>query len=236
MPTLTIAELTKQLKPEEISIDYDNIPDEFTPSAPPLEPGIYTFQLPASLEDGWEIVTRKVRGVEAERVQLVFGRENPLVVIAGGNGKRVGEPFLTRIANAERNRAKKGEPEVFASDMTYLLKALGDTSKPKNNIEYLKAMKKYGGQSFQATIEWQGFCNPGRQAYANLEDADGTALGNGPWMNSDGTPHNGCGNRMYNSAYKQADGSYTPSATCVCGATVRPFAQLRNFSAAKIAK
>lgn len=236
MPTLSIAELSKELKKEEIKIDYDNIPEEFSGGGnSPLELGTYTFEFPKSVEEGWEIVNRKIRGEDAQRIQYVAGRDNPLVVVSGGAGTRNGEPFQTRISNAERNRSKKGEPEVFASDMNYLLVALGSEAKPKTNMDYINAFKKVAaGARFSATVEWQGYCNQNRQAYVNLEDAEGNPLGNGPWVNSDGTPHMGCGNRMYNKAYRQADGKYVPNATCPqCGASVRPFAQLRNFGPAK---
>jgi len=217
----------------------DAIPDEFGPASPPFYPGQYRFKLPPNLTQCWEKIEVKVndQGVvdrngtkTAERVSLVLDSADPLVIEAPADF--AGQAFnTTRITNVERNRARKNEPPVYVSDLTYLLRALGSTNPvPKNNAETYAEVCKFAGHSFGATVEYQASCNPNRDAQVATFREDGT-FELSPLTNDEGVPQKGCGNRYYMGDWpKDQDGNYLDRRVCECGASLRAFNQIRTFT------
>jgi len=219
---------------EKVLVDYNQpVPEEFSPAPPPPYPGDYRFRLPKDVTASW--AKREVEIVEGkgkvERVELVFDSADPLVIVNSPGGKTDDEPYQCRISNVERNRARKGDPPIYVSDMTYLLRALGSTAKPAKNAEFVAEMNKYGGREFVAAIEWSARCNKDRQVYVEVAGEDGsTSLS--PGIAEDGSPVNGCGQAYYMNQWPRGeDGRYKERVTCACGNILRPFGNPRNFRA-----
>lgn len=216
-------------------VDVDHIPEEFSAAPPPPYPGTYRFKLPSTdrLKVLFDTFERDVAGKKVQFIQVVFDKDDPLVIVGGP--EKVGEPFTTRIGNSPRNRSRKGEPEVLVSDYTYFLRALDmDAAKKVKNYDNKAAVdalvKVGGGKEFVADVEWSTYCNAEKQAY--YTDDNGAQQ---PWVEDDGTtPHMGCGERYYMNHWKRGDdGRYADRLVCKCGASLRPFAGLRLFKAAK---
>lgn len=208
------------LKNEQVGgeVDFDNLPKVggFTPL---LQPGRYRFKLPANLSDIFELVESK----NGQRIQAVFDQNAPLVIVKAPevSKERIGEPLQQRISNVERPR---GKDKVLVSDMDYLLKALGSTTKPKTNQAYGAELAKHGGKEFDADIEVQYSCNPNKDIYVD----DGT--GNTTVVEE----KKGCGARYYQKDVEglKADGKFPERITCSgenCGASLRGFSQLSRI-------
>ena len=218
----------------------EEIPEEFSAAPPPPYPGVYLWKLDADLSNIWnEPMKVKVdeNGIQdregskdSERLSGTFDLE----IMGSDHGLHIGEAFSTRINTAERNRARKGEPPRHVSDMTYLLQALGDPNpNPGSNKGFGEAVQRHPGQQFKSNLEWTARCSLERQAYYEQEDEAGNSSLQ-PAVEEDGTtPTNGCGNRYYmNDWPKDESGRYKERKVCTCGASLRPFGQLRNFKPA----
>lgn len=177
------------LKKEEIPIDYEHVPEQFTVGAPPLQPGTYHFQLPPTniMEDianfatgskggGWR---ETIRG-DKQRVSYAFDAEHPLTVTwaqSSLNANAVGTIWRGWISNAERNRGRNGEPEQLVSDMLFLLRfGLNDATLKKGatNEDYIKALISHAGEQFQADNEFSAFAKPG--TVKRFRAADGSVV------------------------------------------------------------
>ena len=212
------------LKDEKVEVDYENIPEQRTGGAPNLPPGRYIFELPKNLDEAW-IVRETGKG---QRVALESDRDHPIViaqVLKSQDEPLIGEVWRGSISNAERNRARKGEPERLVSDMTYLLRdGLGDQeAKPKSNKEFIAALNKHAGARFAADVEWSTYCNKEKTRYIEVEeqaveDPDGTR---------------GCGTNYYQSSIpRDEQGYYKERFSCKCGASLRAFTGLTRFGKA----
>lgn len=230
MAKKSINELELKSQPTA-EVDVDHIPEEFSSAPPPPYPGTYRFKLPATdrLKNCFDTFERD----DKQFLNVIFDKDDPLVIVGGP--EKVGEPFTTRINNAPRNRARKGEPEVLVSDFTYFLRALDtDAAKKVKNFDNKAAIdalvKVGGGKEFVADVEWGTFCNSQKQIYVEVEGG-GTQPG---VADEQGTPIMGCGQNYYmNSWPRGEDGRYAQRLNCKCGASLRPFASLRLFKAAK---
>jgi hypothetical protein len=239
----------------------DDVPDEYTPGPPPPYPGSYRFKPPANFAALWDkFESADPRGakdkdgnpVKVERLSLVFDKDDPLVITQApaDQAHLIGTQFTTRINNKERNRAKKNDPPLFVADMLYLLRAWSETQVPKTNQEYVALVMKHAGKEFGADVEWTTNCNEERQIFIEVQKQDGAgnplvdaATGQAltellPGVDAANQPVKGCGARYYmNNWPKGSDGRYLPRMTCSgkdgrpCGASLRPFGQLRNFRA-----
>lgn len=187
------------LKAEAIQADaaLADLPEGFGPLREPLQPGTYRFKLPEkNLETLWEKFeadepTKDQSGAEStqsvERIRATFDADAPLQVIQCPTGvpDRTGEPFETRISNVRRWRDR--EHSTRASDMDYLLKALGEAVTPMTNVEYAQALMKHAGKEFTADVELSYYSNPNRTIRALVADQGGQvsiqeipgAMGNG---------------------------------------------------------
>ncbi len=187
---------------------------------PMLQPGKFRFRLPAKLDSVWD----KVDSSKGERITAIFDQDNPLQIIQAPEAQkdRLNEPFQTRISNVERAR---GKDKIEVSDLDYLLKALGETTRPKTNAAYIQALMKHGGKEFNATVEVQYSCNPKKDKYV-----DDGAGGN---VQLEGQP--GCGARYYQGQVtRNDDGTYPERITCggnegQCGASLRAMNQLGSI-------
>jgi hypothetical protein len=102
------------------------------------QPGVYTFQLPPSMDEVFDVVQTDA----GQRLQLT---------LEGKNYLRIGEldKVFCRISN--RDYPWGGET---VNDMAYLAKALGYHGKLTTNREYLEALKSEGGSKFEAELSW----------------------------------------------------------------------------------
>ena len=193
---------------------------EFGTFTPPPPPGAYRLKLPADLSTVYDVFDVDGKG---QRIRVIFDRDHPLVITQSPKGTSNGLPFETRLSNNERPRGKKGSG-VLASDLDYLLRALGDKTKPGSNRGYIDALKKHQGQEFGADITYSWVCSESR-------DIRVAPSGGGTPQVVEG--HKGCGTKYYEgdvpAAMKNADGSLPYELTCQCGARLRAFANLDNF-------
>lgn len=220
-----------ELKAQPVGeIDFENIPEEFSAAPPPPAPGTYRFKLPA--KDRLSLCFETFDSKDAQGnpgpqcVSVNFDSEDPLVITQGK--EKVGEGFTTKINNRPRNRARKGEPEFLVSDGQYLLLALDKTARVANydNKNFIAKLVAQGGKEFTADLEWSTYCNDQKQIYV---EGEGGALQ--PGVQDDaGTPVMGCGTRYYQKDWpRDENGAFKPRLACACGASLRPFGNLRNF-------
>src|SRR5262245_10866366 len=126
--------------------DLEDLPT-FGGFAPPPPAGPYRFKLPQDLNAVWSLFDTPELEPK-QRVRLELDRDHPLLITQSPKGVSNGEPFETNLTNKERKRGKSSE--VKASDLDYLLRALGDKAKPKSNPGYIKAVQAHAGQEFGA--------------------------------------------------------------------------------------
>lgn len=196
--------------------DLGDLP-EFGTFEPPPQPGPFRFKLPMDLSAVYDVFDAPNLG---QRVRVVFDREHPLLIVQSLGGKYNGQPFQTRISNAERARGK--DKSVVASDWDYLLRALGVKQKPANNRAYIAALQTNGGKEFGADLRYSWRCSTDRDI--RVKDQ------NGATQVVEGTK--GCGEAYYQEDVpKAADGSVPYEITCQCGALLRAFANMDNIRA-----
>src|SRR6267378_2117067 len=140
--------------------DYDNIPEQRGGYKQLIQPGDFAFRLPKNMETAWDQFATRIGEQEYQRVSVIFDEEHPLTIIKApkpvveANPAIIGEIVKVRINNAERNRARKGDPQALVSDMYYLLfEGLGvDGTKPKENMDWIVALNAQGGKEFVAAL------------------------------------------------------------------------------------
>lgn len=166
----------------------EDVPEESTGYVPLVQPGKYVLRLPSDLSEVWTAFDAKDKG---KRISAGFIKNNPLIVEADeGYDMFVNSPITTFVNNVEYPRGREGVP---VSDMYYLIRALeanlDDASKSvlKTNKDYVIALQKHAGKLFKVTIAWSAYCNPNRNLWMAVEDADG----NRRTEEQEGTP--GCG-------------------------------------------
>src|SRR5262245_47408355 len=216
----TLAELAGALKDEVLPTagqDLDELPT-FGSFTPPPPPGAYRFKLPQDLSAVWDLIDVPDKQ-PPQRVRLTLDRDHPLLITQSPQGKSNQEPFETRLTNNERGRGK--DKAVIASDLDYLLRALGEKAKPKSNREYMQMVSKHGGKEFGADLRYSWRCSKDRDIRA--KDAQGQV------QVVEGKK--GCGEAYYQEDVpKGADNQVPYEITCgQCGALLRAFANLDNL-------
>ena len=219
----TLAELAGSLKDEQLPTageELDDLPT-FGGFTPPPPPGAYRFKLPSDLSAVWDLFDVPDKQ-PPQRVRLTFDRDHPLLITQSPGGKANGEPYETKLTNNERKRGKDGS--VVASDLDYLLRALGDKAKPTSNRGYMQAVMKHAGKEFGGDIRYNWSCSDQRDIRVKTPD--------GKYEVIEGKK--GCGARIYqDDAPKLPDGSVPYEVTCAgCGATLRAFGNLDNMRSA----
>jgi len=213
-------ELAGTLKDEVLPTSGQGLDDlpTFGGFTPPPPPGAYRFQLPKDLSSIWDLFDTPEK-TPPQRVRASFDRDHPLLITQSPAGKSNGEPFETRLTNNERKRGKGGE--VIASDMDYLLRALGEKTKPKNNREYIQVVQRHSGKQFGADLRYSWRCSKDRDI--RVRD------GQGQVTTIEGKK--GCGEGYYQEdVQKTPDGQVPYEITCPsCGALLRAFANLDNL-------
>lgn len=198
---------------------FDDLP-EFGGFTPPPQPGPYRFQLPGNLTKAWEVFDWTKNGNATQRVRLLLDKDAPLQIVQSPGGKANNDAFQTRLSNQERKRGKEGSVE--ASDLDYLLKALGEKDKPKSNKAYVETTNKYAGKEFGADLSYSFVCNSNRDI--RIQNAEGKF--------EDVVGQNGCGKKYYQKDLQKDDtGNYPHEIACECGAVLRVFANLENLRA-----
>lgn len=195
---------------------FDDLP-EFGGFTLPPQPGLYRFKLPGDLSRSWEAYDAPNKG---QRVRLLLDKDAPLYIVQSPGNKANGDTFQTRISNQERKRGKEGTVE--ASDMDYLVKALGETSRPKNNKEYVQVVNKHAGKEFGAEVSYSFVCRDDKpirayDAQQKLQEVAG---------------QNGCGSKYYQkdiTGMRNEAGEYPTEIACKCGGILRAFANLDSF-------
>ncbi len=186
----------------------------------PPQPGSYRFQLPDDLSTIWDVYDTPSK-TPPQRVRAIFDREHPLQIVQSASGRYNGEPFEARLSNEERNRGK----DRIASDLDFLLRALGITTKPRSNSDYIRTVQTQAKKQFGADIRFSWKCATNRNI--RVRDA------NGAIQEVEG--HKGCGTAYYQedlpNGGKQADGQVPTQIQCTCGALLRAFANLDNLRA-----
>jgi len=216
----SIQELAGELKDEVLPTsgqDLDELPT-FGSFTPPPPPGAYRFQLPADLSSIWDLFDTPEK-TPPQRVKASFDRDHPLLIVQSPGGKSNNEPFETRLTNNERKRGKGGE--VTASDMDYLLRALGEKTKPKSNREYIQVVQRHAGKQFGGDLRYSWRCSKDRDIRAR-DGAGAVQVIEGK---------KGCGEAYYQEDVpKDATGQMPSEVTCSnCGALLRAFANLDNL-------
>jgi hypothetical protein len=157
-----------------------------------------------------------------QRVRAVFDRDHPLLIIQSLNKRYDGEPFETRLSNQERARGK--DKSIIASDMDYLLRALGVLKKPASNQEYIRTLQQQSGKEFSADLRYSWVCSPDRNK--RIKRADGTI---------EEVQEKGCGDKYYQEDVPKLPSGEVPyEITCGhpnCGASLRAFGNLDNIRA-----
>ena len=246
-------EVIGALAPQEAPQDLpEEIPEELSFRAPPL-PGSYRFRLPTAIGNCFDVLDVAQRDEKGEvvliadpekpgqtkpatyqRINLILDGVNGLVIEQAPPGSEVvGEPFSTRISNAERNRyVGKGLPMVKVSDMTYLLRALAPDARPRTNQEFLDVcLATLPGKQFGADVEWNGYCNPTRDAEFAFQDEAGATIYQTYKDEGQAENRKGCGKRVYSNKWPHDETGYSERGQCECGAWLRPFGQLARYKA-----
>lgn len=197
-----------------------DLPDFGTFREPP-QPGSYRFELPKELTAIYDVYDAPPP-ISAQRIRAIFDKDHPLVIVQSQGSKYNGEPFETRMSNAERSRGKSG---VVASDLDYLLRALGVKEKPKSNRDYIQTLAQQGGKQFGAEVRFSWKCDTKRNirvkdAAGAIQEVEGK-LGCGASYYQEDLPNKG----------KGADGLVGTQVQCTCGAVLRAFANLDNLRA-----
>lgn len=218
----TLAELAGSLKDEQLPTagqDLDDLPT-FGGFAPPPPAGAYRFKLPQDISAVWDVFDVPDKN-PPQRIRAVFDQDHPLLITQSPGGKSNGEPYETKLNNNERGRGK--DKAVTASDLDYLLRALGEKQKPKSNREYMQTLQRHGGQEFGADIRYRWFCSKERDI--RVKDPQGNVVV------VEGTK--GCGESYYEEDIaKNPDGSVPYEILCPCkGAILRAFSNLDKFRA-----
>jgi hypothetical protein len=215
----SLSELTDLLKDEPIAVlNVEDLPD-FGSWAPPPQPGPYRFKLPANLSNIFELYEDK----GTQHIRAIFDKDAPLLIVQDVRQKQVGNAFQTRLTNQRRKRG-----DIEASDLDYLLKALGETTTPGSNRAFIEALQKYASKEFTADISYSWNCQDTRDRYID-DGAGGTK--------KDESGAKGCGKRFYQAEktkkpeqqIQKLNGEYPYEITCTCGAIVRAFANLDNI-------
>lgn len=205
--------------PIKDEVDFDNLPKQGAWEPPPPAAKGYRFQIPATLDvTCFEPIDHAEYG---PRVRVKFDNEHPLVVTQAPppyHEEYVNTPFATQLSNVPRAR---GKAKVLASDVDYLLQALGEKARPKSVRDYVATLIKYAGASFTADLEYSWSCNAERSIW--VED------GNGGQTEVPETK--GCGRKYYQQGVPKVDGKVPFRITCECGASVRAFANLQAIRA-----
>lgn len=199
--------------------DLEGLP-EFGRFSPPPQPGPFRFKLPMDLSAIWDVFDTP-QLTPTQRIRAVFDRDHPLLIVQSLGNRYNGEPFEARLSNQERARGKA--KDVIASDMDYLLRALGVKEKPANNAGYVQLMKQQAGKEFGADLRYSWKCSTERNI--RVRDAAGNAV--------EVENRKGCGESYYQEdvPHREANGDVPSEITCQCGNVIRAFANLDNMRA-----
>lgn len=237
MPKLSDLGLTNERVGD---VDFATMPDQRGSFGPLPQPGTYRFKTPQF--NGDSPIFDTFDTTKGKRLNLKFEDSYALTIVQSPGNAHNGETLHFRLSNAEFNRAKKGEPEILASDMDYILRDVGGVQKrPATNQQYAQALvQAFSNVEFTADLEFQWRCND--KTDIRVDDGQGGS------QVLEG--QKGCGSKYYQAYTGSARGVqkvlsnpedpnspqvYPERIECSgkdgvpCGAIVRAFPQLRNF-------
>lgn len=215
------------------ALDYTTMPDQFGGFAPPPPPGPYRFKLPADLSGIWDTFDYLKGNPPGKRLSAVFDDAHPLTILQSPGAEHDGEPFTTKITNAERKRGKKDDLTAqTVSDMDYMNRDVwGVQTKPKGgNVGYAQEFLKHAGTEFAADVEWSWKCSASKPIYVD----------NGQGGLQEVPNQLGCGTAYYqkdvdrvlsNPEDPNSPKIFPLRIGCTCGGNVRAFANLVRFRA-----
>lgn len=216
----SMSELAGVLKDEPLPTAGEGLDDlpEFGSWAPPPPPGPYRFLLPRDMSAIWDLIDVPEK-TPPQRVRASFDRDHPLLIVQSPQGLHNQEPFETRLTNIERGRGKG--KAVIASDLDYLLRALGEKTKPRSNREYMAAVQRHGGREFGGDIKYSWKCSRDRDIRVKKPDGQTEVI----------EGKKGCGESYYQEdVSKDASGQVPFETDCgKCGASLRAWANLDNL-------
>ena len=174
------------------AVDFANLPSQGGGSAPPPYPGPKRFKLPKTLS----AANFKEYDVDGKkRLQVMFNEAAPLVITQSDpqHPDEILTAFRCNLNNNARERGKRGSG-VFASDLDYLLQALGHPTRPASNRDFALAVLACAQkeQEFGGDIEWSWQCSDQRDAWYVREDNS-----TGPVAIDANTNRKGCGAKYY---------------------------------------
>ncbi len=239
-------EVMAALKPQEVPQDLpEEIPEERAAFREPPQPGSYRFLAPQAIENCFDTIEVTQKDAEDkpvvdaagkpqtyQRINVIFDGPNALVIKQSPGDKVTGEPFTTRISNIERPRYSGRTMIGKVSDLTYLLRAKAPEQRPRTNAEFIQlCLKVLASAEFGADVEWQGVCNPKKDAYFAFQSENGETIYEPAREEGAAENKQGCNTRIYQKDWPHDANGYGPRAQCKCGAWVRPFTQLVRFKA-----
>jgi hypothetical protein len=218
---------------------WDAVPEQIGSRRPPLQPGPYRFQFPsmALVAECFDTFEVEIDGRRVTRVVAKHrdGAELTVTQAPARYVERLGEPFGTRITNAERRRGKKDDAPK-ASDMDYVLATLGAPNRPHTNREYLETyLAVVPGKDIGADVEWNWRCDDKRPVRVPDPDNEGRTIA---LDGEDGRDKRmGCGSKFYQKDIGRVDadgnpdpqGEYPRTVDCTCGAILFANENLQNF-------
>lgn len=208
--------------PVKDNVDFNDLPEQMGAYPPPPQPGPYRFRISKLGADNFDAIQHAEYG---ERVKVKFDQNAPLVITHASNPAALGDVFQTSLTNTPRRRGK-GEDAPLASDMDYLLKALGVTERPTSPRAYAEVLMTASNEAkeFAADVEWSWGCNDKRPA--QWPDETGALV---EASNAEGVVM-GCGTKHYQKDVKKVDGAFPERVACSkCGASLRAFGNLSRF-------
>jgi hypothetical protein len=211
--------------PVQDAVDFDNLPQQMGSFSEPPQPGAYRFQLPKLTLANFEQMDDK-DDANIKRVRLKLDQNAPLLIVQSLGGKADGEPFQTQLNNKPRRRGRDADAPM-ASDLDYLLQALGVKVRPTSPKAWVETLIAQSEKTFGADIEWSWRCADDKVIYAD-DGAGGQQEVPGQM---------GCGSRYYQKSVDKVEGKYPYRIVCNgpgeqgCGASVRAYANLGRFRA-----
>lgn len=214
------------LSDEPRPTDFNDMPEARAAFQPMLQPGVYVFKLPDTIEQ--KQFSQKQVASQGPTLFVAFREDKALKNLTNG------DPFNTQLNNMTYERGKVGEKKK-GDDLAYLIKAVGGALPPgAGNKTYGTEILKHGGKKFKADCVISARCNPESDIYQGGAQIKG---------------RKGCGQKFDMREYKinqgpnagktvlaisrNKDGVWAEGVACPCGAEVRAFANLTSIRSAE---
>jgi hypothetical protein len=205
---------------EDIPVDFDNLAPQRGGAVEPPQPGPYAWTLPKVPN----FEQKEFQGL-GPRIQAVFREDKSLTGVGP-----TGESFLMGYTITNAEIFEDETTKTKASEMNYLLEAVGHVPKGKKNSDYAKALTAAcaEGKQFVADVEWYVKCDKKKDIYKEGKVVPGVK---------------GCGAEYAQESYKKrkdqtvvgeiprvnGTNKFSYRFECTCGAELRVFPSLRRY-------